>query len=207
MKLLKYGLVVASAVGLALTIWGQAEAGVADTQHNLQDVIPTLTQICEPCHAPHNTTGEHPLWNHALTTANFTRNGEAVVLGHSSKLCLSCHDGVTFVDAFGVHDGTFVMGDGATSPSSVIGTDLSDDHPIGVEYPTSGHGWHFPDETEVDPGTGEDVPTAGAAAVARMLEDGKVECGSCHYAHGGQDGKFLRVSITDSALCLVCHNR
>ena len=30
-------------------------------------------------------------------------------------------------------------------------------------------------------------------------------CGSCHRAHGGQDGKFLRVSNAYSHLCRNCH--
>jgi predicted CXXCH cytochrome family protein len=120
-----------------------------------------------------------------MTTQTFTRHGEEVTLGHSSKMCLSCHDGVTAVGSYGNMAGTDPITGGAA-----IGTDLTNDHPIGVDYATSSsHGLEPVEDVE------------------RYLEDGKVECGSCHYAHGGRDNKFLNTTIAGSALCRNCHQR
>jgi len=159
-------------------------AAIDDTAHDLRTRL-SINRICLPCHAPHNAAAaeDGPMWNHQITTQDFTRNSEAVTLEGSSKLCMSCHDGVTAVGNFGT---TTTANDPITGTEN-IGTDLTDSHPIGIEYPEESHTLY------------------AKADVARYLEDDKVECGSCHYAHGGQDGKFLRVTIVNSELCGVCH--
>jgi len=68
------------------------------------------TQICIFCHTPHNSTPQGALWNRKDTTATFGHYSTAtLVILHaptkttasygepngSSRLCLSCHDGVT----------------------------------------------------------------------------------------------------------------
>ncbi|MCA8960628.1 MAG: hypothetical protein KDC38_08955, partial [Planctomycetes bacterium] len=49
-----------------------------------------------------------------------------------------------------------------------------------------------------------DETPAGSSA---HLEDGRVQCVSCHFAHGSRAayGMFLRVDNTGSALCMTCH--
>jgi len=173
---------------LALVFSASATAAIDDgTAHDLRTRL-SINQVCLPCHAPHNALNadDGPIWNHAVTTQTFTRNGDTVTLGESSKLCLSCHDGVTAVGSYGS-----VIGSDPITGSAAIGNNLTDDHPIGIDYPVGSHIY-------VDPTT--DTTVAG------MLEDGKVECGSCHRAHSaGVDGKYLRVTIVDSALCRTCH--
>ena len=53
--------------------------------------------------------------------------------------------------------------------------------------------------------TGFGIPPS--ARFEPLFEDGKVQCGSCHYAHGSRAtyGMFLRVDNTGSALCMTCH--
>jgi len=167
-----------------------ALAVIDGTDHDLRSRL-QIDQICQPCHAPHNAIHGYdgPIWNHQIVTRTFTRTDwetgvtENITLSGSSKLCMSCHDGLTAVGNFGgISDATDpITGDAA------LDLDFTDDHPIGVEYPSDSHILRDP------------------AEVANYLEDGKIECGSCHYAHGGQDDKFLRVTIVNSELCGVCH--
>ena len=88
----------------------------------------------------------------------------------------------------------------------LIGTDLSNDHPISMPYPTVAQ----------DPAFNQPPGTPGSPRVftngIRTFAGDKVECGSCHEPHWGstqEDAKGivdkLRVSNTQSALCLTCH--
>lgn len=102
----------------------------------------------------------------------------------------------------------------------VIGSDLRNDHPVGVQYPTV-----FGPEVDFN------VPSASNSRVSffdldmdsrldknevRMYETGggyEVECSSCHDPHGVESAgpgsefipSFLRVSNNQSTLCLTCH--
>lgn len=103
----------------------------------------------------------------------------------------------------------------------VTGTDLTNDHPVGVQYPTS-----FDANVDFNAPTGEingkvqffDTNSNGRADKneIRMYSGTngyQVECASCHDPHGvpssGPDStfnpSFLRVSNTSSALCQACH--
>jgi mono/diheme cytochrome c family protein len=113
---------------------------------------------------------------------------------------MGCHDGVTAIDAYGYVDttsfdkkttGSFTI----TGRANIGGTPgLHDDHPVSIDYPTSG-------------------PYETAATVDSYLEEGRVECGSCHRAHSfgsdtlsGTPARYiLRVTRENSALCRVCH--
>lgn len=123
----------------------------------------SMDRVCVFCHTPHfaavSDLGDNlPLWNRDLTTAptytpytwatplnagdgaanDFTIVGNQAAMG-PSRLCLSCHDGTIAPDQ---HNGsiTNVYGNGAQagtltiSARANIGTDLSDDHPIGFDY-------------------------------------------------------------------------
>src|ERR1035438_10544635 len=89
----------------ALTALGQNPQSIVFTKHNLSISGPgslrssTESDICIFCHAPHNTTGEGPLWNHELSHATYTPYTSSTLKAAvdqptgASKLCLSCHDG------------------------------------------------------------------------------------------------------------------
>jgi hypothetical protein len=88
----------------------------------------------------------------------------------------------------------------------LIGTDLSNDHPISMPYPTVAQ----------DPAFNQPPGTPGSPRVfpngIRTFAGDKVECASCHEPHWGdtqEEAKGiedkLRVSNTESALCLTCH--
>jgi mono/diheme cytochrome c family protein len=93
-----------------------------------------------------------------------------------------------------------------------IGTDLTNDHPVGIEY---GKTW---DMNTMD-GSRTGVEWFDSTANGRPDKDeiraynGKVECASCHDPHGVPEAgpgsqfipTFLRKSNEGSALCTVCH--
>lgn len=98
----------------------------------------------------------------------------------------------------------------------VVGTDLTNDHPVGIDFPASGNGTDFN-----TPGGTKGNARFFDSGDGRMdggdvrLYDSKVECASCHDPHGvpssgpGTTFKptFLRVTNTASALCLTCHSK
>lgn len=174
----------AAVATVATATSSRATAGVQGTKHDLRDRL-GITDTCLPCHGPHGAMAAEggPLWNHSPSEENFVRDGRTIPLGRSSKLCMGCHDGVTAVGAYGsMASADPLAGLGA------LGTNLTDDHPVGVDYPEGRRGFHDPLTTP---------------AVQELLEDGKVECGSCHLPHTVS----LRVPLTSSALCLTCHDK
>ena len=112
-------------------------------------------RVCIFCHTPHNAqlnTGgvPAPLWNHTISTVNLTPytwaapanlpiSFNADPLVGPSRLCMSCHDGVTAVDSHGPDAGVGTAqgnNNGNTallSPGRYI-DNLSVTHPIGFLY-------------------------------------------------------------------------
>jgi len=102
----------------------------------------------------------------------------------------------------------------------LLGTDLRDDHPVSLIYPTI---------ASTDPKFNAPNATRGAGmAQLDWFDDGdgvleddevrlygtKVQCASCHNPHGtSMDGtaggdpypSFLRTTVANSSLCTVCH--
>lgn len=186
-----------------LTVTPAAFAGIAGTKHDLS-ISTADNQLCVVCHTPHSgtTNAEAPLWNHALTTATFTMYTSSTLDATMppdgqmpdgiSKLCLSCHDGVTGILDYG--------GDTNTPPMvglPAIGLDgLTNDHPVSFTF-----------DTALATADGGLYDPASTPAVAALLYTGKVECASCHDVHDDTNSPFLRMSNANSALCLTCHNK
>lgn len=136
-----------------------------------------------------------------------------------SEVCLGCHDGtlatavVNGIMGSTAHDLVNAPGPGGipdtTSypncrnchgefygdpPAAWQGTDLSNDHPIAMTYPTPAEDAAF--QTPPDPVNGwGHLP----------LWDGKVQCPTCHAVHDPTHQPFLRTSNAASQLCLNCH--
>ncbi len=121
-------------------------------------------EICVFCHTPHgsDTSAAVPLWNRVLssptiyTTYNSlgtsSLDGSTAPVGSVSLACLSCHDGTQAMNvminqpgsggynsAGGALTGTWSGADqtnGMISDGLItkIGTDLKNDHPIGIQY-------------------------------------------------------------------------
>ena len=207
------GLVILGVVGLLAALAAGAiipgdpssypSASIVNTPHNLNNYpgvhIPG-NQICLPCHTPHNALlsgDDNVLWNHAETTQTFLMYKSDGQMDGPSKLCLSCHDGVTAIDNYG--GGTGGSGIVITG-SAALGSDLRNDHPIGIQYPTS-----LPSEYKTPPF----APGIGGGPGVKLvrINNGpeRVECTSCHNVHNNGLGNFLRVPIQESYLCLQCH--
>jgi predicted CXXCH cytochrome family protein len=117
-------------------------------------------QICVFCHTPHgsNIGVAAPLWNKATTGTTYTTysstnsssiDGSVLTTGSVSLACLSCHDGTQAMDnMFNAPGSGAGVGDGTTGVSQAytwtgsnkitgianLGSDLTNDHPIGIEY-------------------------------------------------------------------------
>ena len=180
----------------------------------------TTTEICVVCHAPHdNPMGDGSsglLWNRSFATTQTyvvysNVDTMTAVTGQPSgvsKLCLSCHDGTVAIDQFGAE--TSGVNFLTSSDAAYVGTDLSNDHPISFDYPTTNASTGDPElfvKTTTVSGWG------GAATVTidtGMLIGGKVECASCHDVHNTNTAvstNLLVVSNDASGLCLTCHNK
>jgi len=106
--------------------------------------------------------------------------------------CSSCHNpfGVPYPEA-GDHTAAYLGGMGTTP-------DLSDDHPIGIDY--NALSAQFGTEFNVPPDTQK-----GWGDNDVKLFSGMVECASCHNVHDPAITPFLRKSNANSELCSTCH--
>lgn len=222
----------------------------------------TTAQICVFCHTPHgaNTDKPGPLWNRNVGDGSaFTvyqsatmEATSALVATSPSLVCLSCHDGVQAMDSVinspGSGLGTGTMGPGSNWSGSRntngvlngntvanLGTDLSNDHPIGIAYcggglsTVTGLGTCADaDFNSITVGAGptfwveaKNSTLGSATAAGRQKGDlplyvanskVSVECGSCHDPHVEDSVEasglnFMRATTAGSAICLSCHNK
>ncbi len=183
-----------------------AQAEITNSKHDLS-LTAGSGEICIVCHTPHNsdtTVTDAPLWNHEVTTATYTVYSSPTMdvtvgqPGGTSKLCLSCHDGTVAVDNYGGNTSGSVY----IASSADITTDLSDDHPIGMDW---AH------QTLAD-GSGtctENCHFVNGEVTIRKLPvfEGDVECATCHDVHNADDilPSLLRITMEGSQLCLTCH--
>jgi hypothetical protein len=152
--------------------------------------------------------------NGFLDSWDNARGPDATVhAGLTQQECLACHSA----------DAGKVLGAGAADfTAAAIGTDLRNDHPVGVTFPaTTGSDSDFKTPTGAQ-GSALffDVNNSGRmdSGDIRMYATGgkaQVECASCHDPHGvpsaGRESDFfptfLRMSNAGSGLCLTCHNK
>lgn len=142
-------------------------------------------------------------WSNPSTTGPFTHIG---LDSNINNGCLACHSPAAGFVGAGATDFTV----------AALGTDLRNDHPIGVKLPI-GPEWAVTDGAI---GTTKffDTNTNGRLDKndVRFYDSGdgpKVECATCHDPHGVPSGgagsayipTFMRKSNSGSALCLVCH--
>ncbi|HIJ85454.1 MAG TPA: cytochrome c3 family protein [Magnetococcales bacterium] len=177
---------LAAATGL-MVVSGPAQAGIKGSKHDLGSTggsqlgaTATTTEVCVFCHTPHgsNTAAPVPLWNKSLPSSTYTRysslststlDGAEATVGSVSLACLSCHDGSQAMDVMinapgsnGYNAaGANFAGGVALTGFPKLGTDLSNDHPISIQY--GGGGWKSTD--------------GDGAAAASALSDGSFKAG------------------------------
>lgn len=184
-----------------------ASAGmsIVDSPHNLSVTGPgdvhalSEDRICIFCHTPHRSRSSAPLWNRNDSTASYIPYDSATLDADpgqptgSSKLCLSCHDGTIALGQLVSTLSLIQMGGGVTTMppgEGLIGTDLSDDHPISFQVVLG--------NPELSPPSawGEDMQVDAL---------GEFQCTTCHDPHDNAFGNFLPMDNTEGAMCLVCH--
>jgi predicted CXXCH cytochrome family protein len=182
--------------------------GISGSLHDFSGQAWSGGKICIVCHTPHNgatSVAEAPLWNHDVTAAAFalysTSTLDASDMGQpdgASKLCLSCHDGTVALDSFGGAAGSTNI-----SGSALVGTDLSNDHPISFTYDSA---LATADGQLYNPSVANSG--LGGTITADMLFADKIQCASCHDVHNSAGNTdLLRIDNAASALCLTCHNK
>lgn len=157
---MKHALVLAT---LAVSS-GVAMAGISATKHNLSTggtgenhLSAGTEEICVFCHTPHgaNTGVTAPLWNKQLPSTTYTTystansstiDGATLSVGSVSAACLSCHDGTQAMDSMinepgsGLDNGATFTWQGSRQSAGLLtgvanlGADLTNDHPIGIQY-------------------------------------------------------------------------
>jgi predicted CXXCH cytochrome family protein len=172
-------------------------------------------EVCAYCHTPHSGSSSIPLWNRGATGTTYSMysstNSATINMtvgatpGPVSLACASCHDGTVGLDVItnkpnaassvaALNQAFATVFTGALDALKVLGSDLTNDHPVAVTY----------DNTK-------DVAFASKATVEAaglpFYGSGKdqLECGTCHNPHNNTNAPFLRKSNTASALCLTCH--
>ncbi|TAL80907.1 MAG: hypothetical protein EPN88_00830 [Bacteroidetes bacterium] len=183
---------------------------IINTVHNLSVAGPgtvkasSETEVCIFCHTPHNSKPSGPLWNRndpGVTYVLYNSSTAQSVPGQpdgSSILCLSCHDGTIALGKVTSRTVDISFSGGITkmpAGKSNLTTDLSDDHPVSFVYNTS---LATADGQLKDP---------SAISYPVYLENGKVQCNSCHDPHKNVYSDFLVSSTRFSGLCFKCHDR
>ena len=183
---------------------------VVNTVHNLSASGPgsikavSEDEVCIFCHTPHNSSPRAPLWNRPDPGFNYVPYNSSTVDAApgqptgASILCLSCHDGTIALGNVLSRERSISFQSGVTTMpagASNLSTDLSDDHPISFVYSPA---LATADGELVDPNT-----LSGPVE----LENGQMQCTSCHDPHNNDLGDFLVASSKSSTLCLYCHDK
>ncbi len=191
-----------------------ALSGLAATKHNLTASGPGPVKetanagLCVFCHTPHKANPTRALWNRTLPGVTYNLYRSSTLKSSpgqpsgSSRLCLSCHDGILAlgsnvrVPTKGSH---FTLG--PLTGEDDLGTDLSNDHPISFIYDNAlatAQG-ELADPASLTSNTPLDEPPAAPLAPQ------SVQCDTCHDPHEDTNPSFLRLSNQNGALCTRCH--
>lgn len=185
--------------------------GVNDHPHNLSSISTAAIhaadaplvygedQICVYCHAPHGASSDGPLWNRNDPAGPFSLYGnlgntsideiaeakypDAEYPNGASRLCLSCHDGVTAIGttvANGVLDATMSM--------SANGTiDLSKSHPISFVYSDA-----VVSALQGAPYNKINYQKPAVASKVTLDDQERMQCTTCHDPHvDTNDGVYM----------------
>jgi predicted CXXCH cytochrome family protein len=186
---------------------------LANGEYNLACIMCHVTDKAE---AKNSLDSKYfPLWDTGSDSKTFmtynsgrdqVRQSVAQMLGTQpgriSKFCLGCHDGAHAFNNYGrtAIDPRLVARILDTSPSKIVGAggDLSNHHPIGFDYELV---------RTANKAIAPESFLMGLRPIRDLLDNGKMECTTCHSVHntGNTGEKLLWISDRGSALCLSCH--
>jgi len=198
--------------------------GIQNSHHDFTKPGWNSPLACSPCHLPKTAATDSlhfSLWtphsNHAgydafTTISNEQNYGQP---NGKSKFCLSCHDGTVAVDKHTSFELRYDKPETGMQWVAIIS-----EHPVSVLYDTS----KSYSVLLRNPATS--MSGLGGTIGQDLLEEGKVECTSCHDVHvsrnkegcTGCHGKntsrgavieplSLWMTNRNSALCLTCHQK
>ncbi len=201
------------ALGFAMVLLAAASADaqtqIAHTVHNLTAPRPgaagesQTVGICVFCHVPHNAATTLALWNRREPATTYkiyessTLKANVTQPTGSSRLCLSCHDGILALsDVRVVPGGQRVTAMGPLTGSASLGIDLSADHPISFIY-----------NSALALKAGDLVDPIALPHTAPLDGTSQLQCASCHDPHEDRRPNFLRIDSRAGADCIVCHRQ
>ncbi len=204
---------------------GNAGAGTATSE-----AWNARKEICRVCHVPHDHGRTYGLaglqWNHKVSTATYTMYDstwsptltgvQSAQPDGTSKQCLACHDGTVAIDTYDKYATAAIWFDDSAGGYDIdyvvsafldgANIDLRMTHPLSIQFPVGEIGTDFN-----DPATQTWI---GGRTVASTLDNGKVQCSTCHDVHStniAPSGHMLRQAQTvaqggvPSGMCLTCH--
>ncbi len=197
-------LILAGMVLLSTTI--QAQTQIALTVHNLTPTGPGSMRVSETaglcvfCHTPHNANPTRALWNRGFSGLTYTLYQSSTLEASlsqptgSSRLCLSCHDGVLALGNLRVAPKGSQFTLGPLTGKDSLGTDLSDDHPISFVY-----------DSTLALRRGQLADPATLPQTVLLDNTRQLQCTACHDPHEDRQPKFMRMDNRYGALCTACH--
>lgn len=191
---------------------------------------PRSAQICVFCHTPHHSSGEGPLWNRRASSRSFFKHyssstlaiDDAAVSGASeygqpngsSRLCLSCHDGVTALGAVFTTpmstspvDIQFINVKGGQSGANVtLGFEtFSTHHPVSFKYNATVR--NLLKNPPYNKAYGDAIP---ANSQVKLDRQERMQCTTCHDPHQDKSDSPSELTpfwttTTYDAACQTCH--
>ncbi len=184
-------------------------------------------QICIFCHTPHNANvvNQAPLWNRKFSSQTFSRYSSHTLQirvnpaisssaqytagtqpDGSSKLCLSCHDGVSKLGEV-IRGGPIAM---AVSGGDVI-TGLASFNPSTNKMKTGHHPVSFVYNGTVQQAISSARVTLGfqlptAVPQVKLDKNQKMQCTTCHNPHQNQSDDDLCYDTGDSNNPKACYS-
>ncbi|BCR03933.1 c-type cytochrome [Desulfuromonas versatilis] len=212
----KYLLLVAAALLLAAPAMGLTIQGSAHDLSNTTGggAAGDIDELCVYCHSPHGVTASvsAPLWNRGMSNATQIYSGVDIQATYDltsynatdAPLCLSCHDGASIGGALtNPPNSGGALYSPALGADADLGTNLSNDHPIGFDYAAIDAGSGAGEDSEI-----KLITDATAAGVQFFGASSNIMwCSSCHDVHDPANVPFLLVDNTSSNLCLACHDK
>lgn len=219
-KILLIALLVLSAAVpvMALSIVGSKHDMIATGHATVSGGA--ATEVCIFCHTPHGaqtSVTQAPLWNNTAATSvdntlytsatmNFTATQASINLT-DARLCLACHDGGVGEPVNMPNVGLLEVESPTTmGANTLIGTDMSNDHPIGMNLGAN------PELVDLSyDGTAAIRTIAAIIGPTGFNENvfygvnNTMWCSTCHDVHDNVDAPFLRKNNIGSALCKACH--
>ncbi len=179
--------------------------GAHDMGNQMNTVRGSMSAACLYCHAPHSGAGKGPLWGQTLSSQTYTLYSSETmqnastqpVLGDSSSLCLSCHDGTIAPGMMVPYGQLHITG----RMTNLVGTQLETSHPFSLQLPLK-------DAASLAEGFASTGQTTDPTGSVKLVK-GNLECTTCHNPHNqviDQRSKaFLVRDNANGAICLSCH--